>query len=48
MVDHAGGQLQSPIAAAMGQELLRGDYIQADETPVGVQMHDGRGKIHQA
>ena len=42
------GQLLSPIAAAMGQELLRGDYIQADETPVGVQMHDARGKNHQA
>ena len=42
------GQLLSPIAAAMGQELLRGDYIQADETPVGVQMHDGRAKNHQA
>jgi hypothetical protein len=32
----------------MGQELLKGDYIQADETSVGVQMHDGRGKNHQA
>jgi hypothetical protein len=32
----------------MGQELLKGDYIQADETPVDVQMHDGRGKNHQA
>jgi transposase len=42
------GALLSPIAAAMGQELLRGDYIQADETPVDVQMHDGRGKNHQA
>ena len=27
----------------MGQELLAGNYIQADETPVAVQMHDGRG-----
>ena len=36
------GELLSPIAAAMGQELLKGDYIQADETPVDVQMHDGR------
>jgi len=42
------GELLSPIAVAMGQELLRGDYIQADETPVDVQMHDGRGKNHQA
>jgi transposase len=32
----------------MGQELLRGDYIQANETPVDVQMHDARGKNHQA
>ena len=42
------GELLRPIAAAMGQELLKGDYIQADETPVDVQMHDGRGKNHQA
>ena len=32
----------------MGQELLAGNYIQAGETPVPVQMHDGRGKNHQA
>jgi transposase len=42
------GELLRPITAVMGQELLRGDYIQADETPVDVQMHDGRGKNHQA
>jgi transposase len=42
------GELLRPISAAMGQELLAGDYIQADETPVAVQMHDGRGKNHQA
>src|SRR5215469_8391312 len=42
------GELLRPITAAMGEELLRGDYIQADETPVDVQMHDGRGKNHQA
>jgi hypothetical protein len=29
--------LLRPIAAAAGQELLKGDYIQADETPVDVQ-----------
>jgi transposase len=40
--------LLRPISAAMGQELLNGSYIQADETTVGVQMHDGRGKNHQA
>jgi hypothetical protein len=32
----------------MAEELLGGDYLQADETPVGVQMHDGRGQNHQA
>jgi transposase len=42
------GELLSPIAAAIGRELVNGTYIQADETPVGVQMHDGRGKNHQA
>jgi transposase len=42
------GELLSPIAAAIGRELVRGTYIQADETPVGVQMHDSRGKNHQA
>ena len=39
------GELLSPIAAAMGQELLKGDYIQADESPVDVQMHDGHGRL---
>jgi transposase len=42
------GELLSPIAAAIGSELVNGSYIQADETPVGVQMHDGRGRNHQA
>ena len=42
------GELLSPIATAVGRELVSGPYIQADETPVGVQMHDGRGKNHQA
>jgi transposase len=37
-----------PVAAAMGHELLGGTYIQADETPVDVQMHDRRGQNHQA
>jgi transposase len=32
----------------MAEELLGGDYLQADETPIGVQMHDGRGQNHQA
>jgi len=42
------GELLIPMAAAMRQELIRGTYIQADETPVDVQMHEGRGKNHQA
>jgi transposase len=42
------GELLVPVAAAMRIELLRGSYIQADETPVDVQMHDGRGQNHQA
>jgi len=42
------GELLIPMASAMRQELLRGTYIQADETPVDVQLHEGRGKNHQA
>jgi transposase len=42
------GELLIPMASAMRQELIRGPYIQADETPVDVQMHEGRGKNHQA
>jgi transposase len=41
------GELLVPIAAAMKRELLAGNYIQADETPVGVQTHDKRGRNHQ-
>jgi transposase len=42
------GELLVPIASVMGRELLGGSYIQADETTVDVQMHDGRGQNHQA
>lgn len=42
------GDLLVPLASAMRRELLGGTYIQADETPIGVQMHDGRGKNHKA
>jgi transposase len=42
------GDLLLPIAGAMKRELLAGSYIQADETPVGVQTHDKRGRNHQA
>jgi transposase len=42
------GELLIPMVAAMRRELTSGSYIQADETPVDVQMHEGRGKNHQA
>jgi transposase len=42
------GELLVPVVGAMREELLAGSYIQADETPVDVQMHDNRGKNHQA
>ena len=42
------GELLIPMVAAMRQELISGSYIQADETPVDVQMREGRGKNHQA
>jgi transposase len=42
------GALLVPIVTWMGRELVEGSYIQADETPVDVQMHDRRGKNHQA
>ena len=42
------GELLRPISGAMAQELLAGNYIQADETPVGVQPETVRGKNHQA
>lgn len=42
------GGLLIPVAGAMRLELLEGGYIQADETPVDVQMHDRRGQNHQA
>lgn len=42
------GELLKPVAGAMRREVLNSGYIQADETPVPVQMHDGRGKDHQA
>jgi transposase len=42
------GELLIPMVSAMRRELISGSYIQADETPVDVQMHEGRGKNHQA
>jgi transposase len=41
------GDLLRPITAAMGQELVSGTYIRADETTVGMQMPDGREKINK-
>jgi transposase len=42
------GELLTPIVEVMRRELISGHYIQADETPVEVQMHEGRGRNHQA
>jgi len=42
------GELLIPLVDVMRRELLGGSYIQADETPVDVQLHDGRGQNHQA
>ena len=42
------GELLIPMTGAMRKDLLNGTYLQADETTVPVQMHDGRGKNHEA
>jgi transposase len=42
------GELLTPIVEVMRRELIAGHYLQADETPVDVQMHEGRGRNHQA
>jgi transposase len=42
------GELLTPLVSAMRKELLAGTYLQADETPVAVQKHDGSGTHHQA
>jgi transposase len=42
------GELLAPMVGAMRRDLLSASYIQADETPVPVQMHDKRGENHQA
>jgi len=43
------GELLRPLVGVMRRELVQGSYLQADETPVEVQMHDRRrGKNHQA
>ena len=47
-VGDARGEMLGPVVSAMRQDLLRGSYLQADETIVPVQMHDKRGADHQA
>ena len=42
------GEMLMPVVGAMRSQLLAGTYIQADETPVDVQTHDGSGTNHQA
>jgi transposase len=42
------GELLKPLVGVMGRQLVQGSYLQADETPVEVQMHDRRGRNHQA
>lgn len=42
------GEMLMPVVGAMRSQLLAGTYIQADETPVDVQTHDGSGSNHQA
>jgi transposase len=42
------GELLTPVAEALRRELLGGTYLQADETPVGVQLHNGNGRNHLA
>lgn len=42
------GELLGPVVQAMRKDLLKESYLQADETTVPVQMHDGRGSNHQA
>ena len=45
----AAGALLLPVNAAQRQELLARDYLQADETPVGVQSDDApAGQNHRA
>src|ERR1019366_6011032 len=42
------GELLIPMVDVMRRELLGGSYLQADETPVDVQLRDGRRQNHQA
>lgn len=42
------GELLIPVVEWMRLDLLESGYLQADETTVGVQMHDQRGSNHEA
>jgi hypothetical protein len=46
--DASGRVTGSSVGGDPARVTKRWCYIQADETPVPVQMHDGRGKNHQA
>ena len=41
------GELLLALAAVLKRDLLEGEYIQADETPIGVQSNETRGRNHQ-
>ena len=41
------GELLLAIVQVMHKDLLKETYLQADETTIPVQMHDGRGSNHQ-
>ena len=41
------GEWLLPVAAVLKRDLLEGGYIQADETPIGVQSDETRGRNHQ-
>ena len=43
----AAGELLLPVVSVMKRDLLEGGYIQADETPVGVQSKESKGRNHQ-
>jgi transposase len=43
----AAGELLLPVAAVLKRDLLAGGYIQADETPIGVQSQQTKGRNHQ-
>lgn len=42
------GEMLIPVVGAMRKDLLSASYLQADETTVPVQMHDRRGRNHEA